>query len=415
MAYAPGSFSKNFAWHGTGLRKLHSTIQSGFQGRLVSVERRVFRRECRLVGGVDLIPVNFFLHNKHDRLSVDELVYRAIKHPHGAYFDKLALFTFHLNRVGSGSDPLSGRKIVSRPAMWANEFVRKCLWSGGAWQTDALSDASLDSFLEHHMSAQTNVRVKCRNNYRHMFTLCRYWPSGLPIVNTNGSEWGVSAFFVAWDRHALDGGDVDKLVLLDLVDQDDLHKLLGIGKNTARQLAARLVDVYMDTGGIERFSTRISHRPANRATEQDRATTEAWLGQAGSDEAIERHVVERMEQRRDRRLAAHLKTLYDNVCMFCGTKLQISSNIFHSEASHIRPLGTPHNGPDKAGNILILCPNHHLQFDRGSLGLRKDGQHYRVLSKISGDPVNGKIINLRHHLDDDCIDWHSVWFGSERN
>lgn len=415
MAHAPGSFSKNFAWHGTGLRKLHSAIKSGFQSRLVSVERQAFRRECRLVGGIDLIPINFFLHNKHDYLSVDELVYRAIKHPHGAHFDKLALFTFHLNRVGSGSDPLSGRKIVSRPAMWANEFVRKRLWSGGAWQTDALSDAALDSFLEHHMSAQTNVRVKCRNNYRHMFTLCKYWPSELPIVNTSGGEWGLSAFFVAWDRHTLDGGDAGKLALLDLVDHDDLHKLLGIGKNTARQLAARFVDLYMNAGGIERLSVEVSHRSASKTTEQNGAMEEAWLEQAGSDEAVERHAVERMELSRDRRLAVHLKTLYDNTCMFCGAKLQISPNTFYSEASHIRPLGTPHNGPDKAGNMLILCPNHHLQFDRGSLGLRKDGRYYKVLSKIPGDPINGKTIDLRHRLDDDCIDWHSIWFGSERD
>jgi predicted restriction endonuclease len=37
----------------------------------------------------------------------------------------------------------------------------------------------------------------------------------------------------------------------------------------------------------------------------------------------------------------------------------------YAEAHHIRPLGSPHNGPDVAGNILCLCPNHHAELDYG--------------------------------------------------
>lgn len=35
----------------------------------------------------------------------------------------------------------------------------------------------------------------------------------------------------------------------------------------------------------------------------------------------------------------------------------------YSEAHHIRPLGDLHRGNDVKENIVILCPNHHAEFD----------------------------------------------------
>ncbi len=131
MKYAPGSFSKNFAWHGTGLRKLHTATKAGFHDTLAPVGLQSFRSDCGLTGDIDLIPINFFLHNKDGQISVDELVFQAVERPHSMRFDRLGLFALHLNRVGSGRDTRSGRQIVSRPAMWANEFVRERLWVRG--------------------------------------------------------------------------------------------------------------------------------------------------------------------------------------------------------------------------------------------------------------------------------------------
>jgi len=139
-----------------------------------------------------------------------------------------------------------------------------------------------------------------------------------------------------------------------------------------------------------------------------------WLEQEESDEVVERRSVERQEQKRDRKKAAALKQHYDNTCMFCGTKLQVAGDRFYSEAAHIKGLGEPHKGPDKESNMLVLCPNHHLQLDRGVLRLRKVGTDYRVSSKTRGDPLNAKTITLKHALDDDCVKWHYNWFRSKR-
>ena len=412
MRYTPGSFSKNFAWHGTGLRKLYSAIKEGFHNTLVPTSRLQFRKDCGVAGDAELIPVNFFLHNKDGQLSVDELVFQAIKRSHSVRFDRLGLFALHLNRVGSGAH------VEPRPAMWANEFVRKQLWSGGVWQASRLSTDSLDAFLNDRMLARSHVQVKCRTNYRHLFELCCLLPSALTVINSGAEQWIMSALFLAWDRHILDGGAASKESLITLIDEDELYKLLGVTRDYAIGQAYTLVDLYINVGRLDRFKETttvnipaaalavpsVSSQPALKAESLE------WLEQEESDEVVERILVERKQQRRDRKKAAAVKHLYDNTCIFCDTKLQVARDRYYSEAAHIKSLGEPHNGPDKMGNMLVLCPNHHMQFDRGVLRLHKVGTDYRIKSGTANDPLHGKTISLRHHLDDDCVKYHHDWF-----
>ena len=135
-----------------------------------------------------------------------------------------------------------------------------------------------------------------------------------------------------------------------------------------------------------------------------------WVEQQESDEGIERRRVERLEQHRDRKKAAVLKQHYDNTCMFCGMRLQVAEDRFYSEAAHIKGVGKPHNGPDKASNMLVLCPNHHIQFDEGILRLHKVGTLYRIESKAAADPLHGKTITPTHSIDDDCVEYHRDYF-----
>jgi predicted restriction endonuclease len=64
--------------------------------------------------------------------------------------------------------------------------------------------------------------------------------------------------------------------------------------------------------------------------------------------------------------------------------------------------------------MLVLCPNHHLQFDRGVLRIRKSGETYVVWSEVKDDPLNDRTILLQHTIDDDCIKWHDDWFVAKR-
>lgn len=403
------------------MQKLHTTIQKGFRGVLTPISRDVFRSEAGVDSDIVLIPINFFLHNRDGKMSVDELVYQAIKCDHSLQFDRLSLFALNLSRVRSERDQENEKEIVARPAMWANEFVREQLWSQGKWLANALQDDPLDQFLSERMAAKEKVRRKCKTNYRHIFELCGYLPSELSIINSGAEQWIPSALFLAWDRHILDGGDEDKSSLLELIESDELYKLLGVSHSYALAQAKPLADLYIFAGRLNRFEEN-GKTVAPRDSDLDPSSTNLtgetelnWLEQEKSDGVVERRRAERSEQVRDRKLSAQLKRLYDNSCQFCGTRLQVADTRFYSEAAHIKGLGEPHNGPDVTSNMLVLCPNHHIQFDRGILGLEKAGSDYHIWSKADGDPLQGKKIELKHSLGEEYIQYHSDWFESVKS
>ena len=66
-------------------------------------------------------------------------------------------------------------------------------------------------------------------------------------------------------------------------------------------------------------------------------------------------------------LAIEVKRKYSSVCQVCRQPVWLSVGQCYAEAHHIRPLGAPHFGPDVSGNIIVLCPNHHVMFDRGAV------------------------------------------------
>ena len=69
---------------------------------------------------------------------------------------------------------------------------------------------------------------------------------------------------------------------------------------------------------------------------------------------------------RESAIARQVKLVHGYACQVCGETLEVPGGRY-AEAAHIRPLGRPHDGPDTMDNILCLCPNHHVLFDRGSL------------------------------------------------
>lgn len=74
---------------------------------------------------------------------------------------------------------------------------------------------------------------------------------------------------------------------------------------------------------------------------------------------------------RDTVLAREVKTTNQYRCQICGQTLMLKAGEPYAEAHHIKPLGTPHNGPDVRENILCVCPNHHILLDYGAIKLDK--------------------------------------------
>jgi hypothetical protein len=79
---------------------------------------------------------------------------------------------------------------------------------------------------------------------------------------------------------------------------------------------------------------------------------------------------------RKMRLARKVKVLCENKCQVCGDRIKIGESEYYSEAHHIQPLGTPHNGKDKLENMICVCPNCHVKLDYGIIRLDRDRLYF---------------------------------------
>lgn len=84
---------------------------------------------------------------------------------------------------------------------------------------------------------------------------------------------------------------------------------------------------------------------------------------------------------RDTKIARDVKKMYDFKCQVCQFTIQ-SQNSRYAEGAHIKPLGNPHKGNDTKDNVLCLCPNHHVMFDRGLFSVTND---YKIIGAIEGE------------------------------
>jgi hypothetical protein len=75
---------------------------------------------------------------------------------------------------------------------------------------------------------------------------------------------------------------------------------------------------------------------------------------------------------RDTVISMRVKALHKYRCQICGHTISLSDGSKYAEAHHIRPVGSPHSGPDVAENVLCLCPNHHAELDYGARSLALD-------------------------------------------
>lgn len=108
---------------------------------------------------------------------------------------------------------------------------------------------------------------------------------------------------------------------------------------------------------------------------------------------------ERIEQKvyrilRDTALARKVKVAHLYKCQLCGNSLELCDGIPYAEAHHVKPLGTPHNGPDIERNIVCVCPNCHVLLDFGVIQL--DALHLESVDNEYIDYHNTNIYGKRH-------------------
>lgn len=104
---------------------------------------------------------------------------------------------------------------------------------------------------------------------------------------------------------------------------------------------------------------------------------------------------------RDPKLGDWVKTLHDYKCQICGIQIRTSAG-YYAEAAHIQAVGAPHNGPDTVENLLCLCPNHHVMFDKGVFAIKDD---------LTLEGIDGKLtLHKNHSVEIKFIQYHRKVF-----
>jgi putative restriction endonuclease len=154
----------------------------------------------------------------------------------------------------------------------------------------------------------------------------------------------------------------------------------------------RVVDHWHDRGKDGYRIWRFRLESAEPTTEVD--------DEARSPVPRSRSVMHRLMRRSE--LAVEVKLFHQHQCQFCGIRLTTPAGPY-AEAAHIRGLGRPHDGPDEIGNMLCLCPNHHVLFDAGAIYVDADGTVRETVTRAAV----GELRTLpRHAIDERHLAYH---------
>ncbi|MUT66152.1 HNH endonuclease [Paenibacillus sp. NEAU-GSW1] len=145
-----------------------------------------------------------------------------------------------------------------------------------------------------------------------------------------------------------------------------------------------------------------------------RVTEEEWielrsiiLGEEAviqQDRIPERKLFEGMRFVRDSQMVSRIKDAVDHKCQICGLQIKTKGDGYYSEGHHIQPLGNDHEGPDEEGNIIILCPNHHQEFDLGVIAIEPLRQI--IVHWDTNNPYHSKNLAYSRKLKKEFLEYH---------
>ncbi|MEV6439517.1 HNH endonuclease [Streptomyces anulatus] len=198
----------------------------------------------------------------------------------------------------------------------------------------------------------------------------------------------------------------------------------GVEDGTAAPTPSQLTEAGA-SAGFSRNAANVLRRPLARAEaiglicstylgEVDREDLLGRVGLAGyasasgdlPDEGGEGRVPRRSRTSsqpvRDPQLVDRIKVMYGHACQVCGARVE-TQHSHYSEAAHIQGLGGPHHGPDRLSNLLCLCPNHHVEFDRLAIYIDED---WAVRRNSTGDIEYELKRHTDHAVDQQYLKYH---------
>ncbi|MGW2110774.1 HNH endonuclease [Streptomyces sp. NPDC001948] len=180
------------------------------------------------------------------------------------------------------------------------------------------------------------------------------------------------------------------------------HARAGLGRDAAKILRRSLVraesigllcSTYFDDIDRDKLLDRVGLAGYGRASGEI---------PEGSGGTVTRSSVTSSRPDRDPRLVEHIKGMYGHECQVCGARVETRYS-HYSEAAHIRGVGKPHDGPDELANLLCLCPNHHVEFDRLAIYIDED---WTVRRNSTGNFAFELKRHADHVIDEEHVRYH---------
>ena len=105
---------------------------------------------------------------------------------------------------------------------------------------------------------------------------------------------------------------------------------------------------------------------------------------------------------RDTKKSIDLKKVYNNKCQICNYSFPDYVESGYSEVHHVWPMAD--NGDDDFDNMLVLCPNHHTEFDYGVIQF---SQNTQKIEDIKGKIIGTVSFKKGHKLNKKNIEFHN--------
>ena len=179
--------------------------------------------------------------------------------------------------------------------------------------------------------------------------------TGKQIADQTWDNAGNAGLFTSWDRG-----------LLVRVIRGHQHKSEYSPKEGYTYAGLySVVDAWRETGksGFKICRFRLIYN--GDSGEQAESAEKTLSDKKGSKNRVKSTILRLV---RDTKISNEIKQLYEYKCQVCELAIATKTG-FYAEGAHIKPVGKPHNGDDRSSNLLCLCPNHHVMFDKGMFSI----------------------------------------------
>jgi len=107
---------------------------------------------------------------------------------------------------------------------------------------------------------------------------------------------------------------------------------------------------------------------------------------------------------RDTAKSKKLKKIYENKCQICNYSFPQYVKSGYSEVHHVWPIAD--EGDDDFDNMLVLCPNHHTEFDYKIIQFNASNNN--IIENLKGTKIGIVFFKKGHSLNNKNIVFHNT-------